>query len=96
MVNGTRGAGIDVVGDTELLEGVLYQLVVAVHHLLGGDTLFAGADGHGYAVFVATADEKHGLSLQTQVAHINIGGYIYAGKVSDMHRPVCVGQCGCH
>ena len=66
--------------------------MVAVHDLLGGDALLAGALGHGHAVLVATADEQHVLALQTQVAHIDVGRHIHASQMANVDRTVSIGQ----
>ena len=68
--------------------------MVAVHHLLGGDALLAGANGDGHAMLVATAYKQHGFALQAEIADIDVRGYIYACEVSDMHGTVGIGQ-GC-
>ena len=96
MMGLARGARIYIERDTKLLKRRLYQLVVSVHHLLRGDTLFAGADGNGHAVLIASAHKKHLLAFQTEVPHINICGHIHPRKVSDMHRPVRIRQCRCY
>ena len=66
--------------------------MVAVHHLLGGDALFAGTDGNGHAMLVTTADKDHLLLLQAEVAHVDVGRYIDAGQVADVYRTVGLGQ----
>ena len=85
-------AAVDVVGDTELLKRRLDQLVVAVHDLLGGDALLAGALGHGHAVLIAAAHKHHVNALQAQVAHIDVGRHIHASQMADVNRSVSIGQ----
>ena len=68
--------------------------MVAVHNLLHGDALLACADGDGNAVLIASADEQALASLQTQIAHIDVGRHIDASQMTDMHRSVCVRQSG--
>ena len=60
MMNSRSSTGIDIEGDTELLKRALDKRVIAVHHLLGRDSFFAGAYSNGNPVLIATAD-KHGL-----------------------------------
>ena len=94
MVRGAGGAAVDVERNAELLERLLDHRVVAVHHVLRGDALLAGADGDGHAVLVASADEDDVLALQPQVADVDVGGYIHAGQVADVHATVGVWQRG--
>lgn len=69
--------------------------MVAVYDLLRGDAFFSGTECDGHTVFIAAADHDYVLAAHTQIAGINIGRNIYAGKMSDMHRPVGIGQgCG--
>ena len=60
LVVGLRGgAAIDIKGDTKFFETLLDHLVVAVHHVLRGDTLLAGTDGDGHTVFIRATDKQH-------------------------------------
>ena len=92
VVNLGRRAAVDVVGDTEFLKRLLDQLVVAVHHLLRGDALLAGALGNRHTVLVAAAHEHHVLALQTQVAYIDVGRDIHACQMADVDWSVSIGQ----
>ena len=92
VVDAACRAAIDVERDTELLERALDERVVTVNHLLGSDALFAGTDGDGHAMFIATANKNHLLFLQAEVAHVDVSGYINAGQVADVYRTVGVGQ----
>ena len=94
MVGGGGGAAIDIEGDAEVGERLLDDVVVAVHHVLRGATLFLCADGHRHSVLVASTDEQHFLAFQSQIARINVGWHIHTGKVADMNRTVCVGKGG--
>ena len=67
--------------------------MVAVYHFLNGDALLAGADCYGHSVLVATADEHHLLLLQAQIAHVDVGRNIHAGKVADVYATVGIRQC---
>ena len=66
VMRGAGGAAVDIERDAEALERVLDEAVVAVHHLLHGDTLLACADGHGHAVLVRAAHEHHVAAPQAQ------------------------------
>ena len=70
--------------------------MIAVHHILRRNALFAGTHGHGHAVLVGTAYEHHILTFQTEIAHVDIGRNIHAGQVSDMHTAISVWQCRSH
>ena len=88
------GARIDIEGDTKVFKRGLDHLVIAVDNILRCDALFPGPDGDGHSVFVAAADEHHGLLLKSQVAHINIGRYIDTSQVAYVHTAVGIWQ-GC-
>ena len=90
-VSGTRGARIDVERDAETFETVLDELVIAVHHFLNAATFFARTDSYGNTVLVRSADEKHIAVTQTEVAGIDVGGYVNTGEVADVHTAVGVG-----
>ena len=49
---------INIKRDAKSLERVFDDVVVAVHHFLGGDALFACADSNRYTMLVATAYKK--------------------------------------
>ena len=92
MVYGSAGARVDIEGDAELLEGVLDDAVVSVHHLLHADALLAGTDCYGHTMLVAATYEQHVAPLQSQVAHIYVCRHIHASQVSDVHGTVGIGQ----
>ena len=96
MVRSTRCAAVDVKRYSEILEGLLYQVVIAVHHLLHGNTLLAGTDGNGHAMLVAAAYEYHVTSLQTQVAYIYVRRNIHTRQMPYMHRAVGIRQSRCN
>ena len=75
------------------LERLFIQLVVAIHDILGSDSLGSRLERDGDPVLVGAANKERLLALETQIAGVNIGGYVHSGQVSDMHRPVGVGQC---
>ena len=58
VVSLARGTRINIESDAKSLERVFDDVVVAIYYLLGGDALFACADGNRYTVFVATAYEE--------------------------------------
>ena len=90
-MSGTRGTRIDVERDAETFETVLDELVIAVHHFLNAATFFARTDSYGNTVLVRSADEKHIAVTQTEVAGIDVGGYVNTGEVADVHTAVGVG-----
>ena len=85
------GAAVDVERDAEFGERLFDYLMVTVDDVLWRDAFFAGLDGDRHTVFVAAANEHNFLSLCTQVAHIDVGGYIYTGKMADMDGAVGIG-----
>ena len=95
VVYGRCCAAIDVERDSKLLERFLNQIVIAVHHLLNGDALFLCADGYGYAVLVAAADEHNVTSACAKIASVDVGGHVNPGQMSDVNRPVGVRQSRC-
>ena len=56
---------VDIERDAELLEALLDHLMVAVHHILWGDTLLTGADRDGHTMLIRTTDKQHLALLQS-------------------------------
>ena len=82
--------GIDIEIDAQSGEGILHDLVVFVHDVLRGDTLFTCLDGNRHAMFVAAADEDDILATQAQIPYIDVTRDIGTGKVADVDRAVGV------
>ena len=57
MVGLTRCAAVDIKRNAEFSKRVLNHLVIAVDHILWGDTFLAGTNGNGYTVFVRASDK---------------------------------------
>jgi hypothetical protein len=92
LAGGTR---IHIKRDTEALEGVFDDVVVAIYYLLSGDALFACANCDRYTVLVATAYEKDILAFEAKVADIDVGWYIHTCQVSDVYRTIGIRKgCG--
>ena len=89
------GPGVDIERYTELREGTLDQLMVAIDDLLGGDTFFSRADGHRHAVFITTADKERLFTFQTQISGVDIRRNVHSGEVSNMHGSVRIRECSC-
>ena len=83
---------VDVVGNTEFIERIPDERVIAVHDLLGGDALLAGALGHGYTMLIAATHEQYVLALQAQVSHVDVGRHIHTSQVTDVNRTVSIRQ----
>ena len=66
--------------------------MVAVYYILGGDALFAGADGDGHSMLVAASDHLDILASQAQETCVDVGGDIYPGEVADVYRAVGIGE----
>ncbi len=91
-----RGARIDVKRHTQLLKTVFYYFVVTVNNILGGHTLSLGLDGDRHPMLIAPADHDNILATHPQETGIDVGGNINPGQMAYMHRPVGIGQRGCH
>ena len=66
--------------------------MIAVDDILWRDAFLACADGDGHAMFVRTADKEYVFFLQTKITYINVCRDINTGQVTDMHRPVGIGE----
>ena len=94
-VDVTRGTAVYIEGNAKFLEGFLDEMVVSVHYLLNGNTLFACADGHGNTMLVGPSYENNILFLQSKVSYINVGRNINPCQMTYMNTSVCVRQsCG--
>ena len=89
-----RGSGIDVETDTELSEGLLYQLMVFVHDILGRAALLAGLNGDGHPVLIRAAHEKHVPAAHSQIPDVDVSGNVDSRQVSDVNRSVGIRQSG--
>ena len=85
------GARVDVEGDTKIFKRLFDELVITVYHFLHRATFFACADGYRHTVLVRTTDEEHFLFAQTEIAHVDIGGYVNTSQVADVHATVGIG-----
>ncbi len=84
------GAGIHIERYSQLLHSVLDDSMVAVHDILRGHTLGAGLDGDRHTMFVTASHHHNILSALTQIACVDIGGYIHSGQMSYVDRSVCI------
>ena len=66
--------------------------MVAVYDILGGDALFAGADGDGHSMLVAASDHLDILAAQAKETGVDVGRDINSGEVADVYRAVGVGE----
>lgn len=90
---GRGGAGIHIKRYAQLLHGILDYCMVTVHYVLRSDTLLTCLDGNGHAVFIAATHQKYFLAIGAEIAGIYVGRHIHTGKMTNMHRPVGIGQC---
>ena len=67
--------------------------MIAVHDVLWCNPFLAGLDGDGHAVLVAATNKHNLFTLRAQIADIDIGRHIHPSQMSDVHRPVSIGQC---
>ena len=70
--------------------------MITVYHILRSNSFFLGADGNRYPMFIGTADKDYIFFFKSQVADVNVSRHIYPCEVSDMDRPVGIGQCRCY
>ena len=92
-MSGRCGARIDVERDAEALERILDKIVIAVYYILWGAAFLLGSYGYGYTVLIAATYQQHFFAAESQVAYIDVGGYIYTCQVTYVHRSVGIGQC---
>ena len=92
VVDRRGGARIYVERNTQSLERLLNQLVIAVYYILWGHTLGTCLEGDGHAMLVAAADKQHVATGKAHIARINICRDIYSGQVADMHGAVGIGK----
>ena len=85
-------AGIDIEGDTEILERLLDNAMIAVNHILRSDAFFLRSQRDRHSVFIRSTNHQNLFSLQTKIACINIGRHIHSGQMTDVHRPVRIRQ----
>ncbi len=70
------------------LERLFDELVIAVDNVLGCHALFAGLKSDRHAVFVAAAYRGLLGGLPDEVACVDVGRYINAGEVADVHGAI--------
>ena len=93
IVNLRSCAAVNIKGDTEILEALLDEVVIAIHYFLYGNAFLLGTDGDRYTMLVATADENNVLLFKAKIAYVDIGWHINTCQVADMHTTVSVRQC---
>ena len=88
MMHVRCGTAVYVERDSELLEALLDDIVIAVHYILRRDALLAGTLGHGHSMLVGSSYEEHLLAFEAEVTHVDVGRHVYASQVTDMYRTV--------
>ena len=86
MMRLRSGAAVYIERNAEFFERFLDQIVVTVYYILRSDSFFLCTNRDRYSVFVRTSDKQYIFFLQSQIAHIDICRYIYAGQVTDVYR----------
>ena len=89
-------ARIDVERYSEIGQRLLDDGVITVDDVLRCHPFAAGAQGDGHAMFVAAADHQHVASLKPEIAGIDVGRDVDAGKMAYMDRPVGVREGRCY
>ena len=90
------GTGVNIKRDPKILKCLFIDPVIAVHHLLGGDSFLTCLQGDGYPMFVRSADGDHISVPLAQVADINVGGDINPRQVAQVKGAVGIGQGRCN
>ena len=88
-----RRAGINIERNAELLERLLNNIMVTVHHILRRNPFFLRAERDGHPMLVRPANHQNLFAFQAEIAGVNIRRDVNPREMSDMHRPVRVGQC---
>ena len=69
--------------------------MILIYDFLWRASQILGFECDWNAVLIASADEKHILSLQAEKADINVCRNIYSCQVADVHTSVCIRKgCG--
>jgi hypothetical protein len=95
-VSRRSGTAVNIKRDTEVLETLLDEVMIAINHLLYGNSLFLGTDSNRYTMLIATADEDNILLLEAEIANIDIGWHVYTCQVTDVHTTVGIRQSRSH
>jgi len=69
-------------------------VVVAVYNSLRADSFLFCFECNGHTVLVGAPDEQDVLSFESEITNINVCRDVNAGQVSDVNRPVGIGQSG--
>src|SRR5438067_7490997 len=91
---GLMRAAVNVEANPQPGEVRRLPLVVASREFSGRDTFLTSGYLDRYAVVIAAADEADVIALRPQIAHVDVGGQIGPGNVTDVQAPVGIGQCG--
>lgn len=94
VVDLVRRPRINIERDSEITERLLDLAVVFVDNLLRGNAFLFGFDGNRHAVFIGAADEGDVFARRAEVAHVDVGGQVASGQVTDVDRSIGVDQ-GC-
>ena len=86
-------AAVYIKWDAELFKRLFDKRMITVYYILRCYAFFLGAYCDGYSVFVRTSDKDYIFFFQSQIADVDISGYINSCQMSDMNRAVSVGQC---
>ena len=92
VMYGRSGARINIEGNTKIFEGFLDNVMVTIYNILRTEPFFFCFESNGNTVFVGTSDKQYFLSFESEVANINVCRNVNAGQMSDVNRPVGIGQ----
>ena len=65
--------------------------MVAVNNVLWCNTFLLCFDGNGHAMLVAATYHEHILTLEAQIAHIDVGRDINSGQMADVYWTIGIG-----
>ena len=95
-MNLTAGGRKMVETHAEPFQALLNQFVVAFHHFCGRHSFFFRRNRNRHAMFVDGAHIHNVALLQALIAHVNIRRQVGARQMSDMQRPIGIGQRAGH
>jgi hypothetical protein len=78
----------------DTLKGIPNNGMVAIHQIPGVDPLFAGLQCDSDPVFIRTANQQDILAFGPQIAMINIRRQVTSSQMTNVNRPVGIGQGG--
>ena len=92
MVNRKGSAAEIIETDPETLEIIADMHVPFVDNLARMHALLVGGERYRHAMFIRAADIDHIAAVHPAEPHENVGGKVRSGDMSQVKRPVGIGQ----